>query len=91
MSTERELTEKYDAIINSAVTLNSKWILNQGDFNNWTLIKARENLRAICKENNLDMILIPDGEDTVLVIKVADTRELVLQIIMNLMTFESEE
>ena len=91
MSTERELKEKYDAIINSAVTLNSQWIFNQGNFNNETLIKARENLRTICKENNLDMILIPDGEDTVLVIKVADTRELVLQIIMNLMTFESEE
>ena len=91
MSTERELKEKYDAIINSAVTLNSQWIFNRGNFNNWALIKARENLRTICKENNLDMILIPDGEDTVLVIKVADTRELVLQIIMNLMTFESEE
>ena len=91
MSTERELKEKYDAIINSAVTLNSQWIFNQGNFNNWTLIKARENLRAICKENNLDMILIPDGEDMVLVIKVADARELVLQIVMNLMTFESEE
>ena len=91
MSTEEELKQKYDAIISSAVTLNSQWIFNQGNFNNWTLIKARENLRTICKENNLDMILIPDGEDTVLVIKVADTRELVLQIVMNLITFESEE
>ena len=91
MSTERELKEKYDAIINSAVTLNSQWVFNQGNFNNPTLIKARENLRSICKKNNLDMILIPDVEDTVLVIKVADTRELVLQIVMNLMTFESEE
>lgn len=91
MSTTEELKKKYDAVINAAVTLNGQWIFNQGDFNNQTLIRARENLRAICKENNLDMILIPDGKDTVLVIKVADTREFVLQIVMNLETFESEE
>lgn len=90
MSTEEQLEEYYHSVVNAAVCLNGQYIFNQRNFNNWTLIEARERLRQICNSLNLDMVIIPDGEDAVLVIKTKE-KELVLQIVMNMQTYLDDE
>ena len=90
MSTEEQLEKFYNSVINAAVALNSQWLFNHGNFNNWSLIEARERLRDICNANSLSMVIIPDGDDAVLVIK-TEEKELVLQIVMNKMTYLDDE
>jgi hypothetical protein len=90
MSTEEQLEKFYNTVINAAVALNSQWLFNHGNFNNQSLIEARERLRGICNANSLSMVIIPDGDDAVLVIK-TEEKELVLQIVMNKMTYLDDE
>lgn len=90
MSTEEQLEKFYHSVIAAAVTLNSQYIFNQGNFNNQSLIEARERLRGVCNTNSLSMVIIPDGMDAVLEIR-TEEKELVLRIVMNVETFKDCE
>lgn len=90
MSTQEELENYYQKIIKQAVSLNTNYLFARGNFRNETLKFVKKELQDECKKLNLIMSLIPDGEDTILSIETKE-KELVLQIILNIQTYEDEE
>lgn len=87
---ELEFLEKaYNMTINAAVALNSQWIFCRGDMQIPIFQESLKRLKRICEALNLTLDIIRDGEDAILFIKTS-SQTLVLQITMNLITFEDE-